>query len=199
MQLNAQTAVIGQGVIFIPYRREHVKLYRSWLSRIEGGSVDVINIEEEYNVPDAWENSEDTCVFVVLAIPRNRPDGDFTDEEIKGLPSIGVVQLFLGSGDRGRMAEVMIFIGETEYIKAGYDYDALGLLLSYASSSESGLHLSPYNFYVRIPVINDHFKALFRKFGFDQEKAVPDHPEYVELSAGRVSWDADFDLRDWPS
>ncbi|KZO99682.1 hypothetical protein CALVIDRAFT_561011 [Calocera viscosa TUFC12733] len=174
-------------------------MYRSWLGRVsEGPKVDALDIEQEYMVPNAWEKDEDIFVFVVLAVPHDRPEGDFTDEEIKRLSSIGVVQLFLHSGERGRMAEVMIFIGATEFINAGYDYDALGLLLSYATSSESGLHLSPYNFYVRIPVINDHFKALFRKFGFDQEKAVPEHPEYVELSAGRVSWDADFDLRDWP-
>jgi len=148
---------------------------------------------------DAWEADEDTLVFVVLARLRENRDGDISDDEIKRLPPIGVVNLYLYPGDRGRMVEVGVIIAEREYQSNGFDYSALELILSYATSSESGLHLSPYNFFVRVPVANQPFMSLFRKFGFERQRAVPDHPEFIELSAGRVSWDADFDLRDWPS
>jgi len=110
---------------------------------------------------------------------------------------VGDVNLFLTPGARGRQAEVEVMVAEPAYRNRSIGLSALNLLLSYATSSEGPLHLAPYNFFVKIATINKPSIQLFQKLGFDQRGGVSVFGE-VEMWAGRVSWDSDFEQRHWP-
>ncbi|KDQ51392.1 hypothetical protein JAAARDRAFT_41240 [Jaapia argillacea MUCL 33604] len=145
MLLNQETVLIGEKVVLVPYREEHVAKYHQWMSSAELRELtasEPLTLEEEYEMQKKWREDEDKLTFIVLARATPTDLVDLTPSSLSTLPMIGDVNLFLkgsphaedGGEDPDFEAEVEIMIAEPEYRRKGHALSALGLLLSYVTS-----------------------------------------------------------------
>jgi len=206
MKLNSKIALVGQGVVLVPYRPEHVPKYHQWMcdpKLLAATASDPLTLEEEYVMQQNWERDDDKLTFIILVRPDNNQDGDLShlsDDDIRrSFPMVGDVNLFLTENDSGgRQAEVEVMVAEENYRQRTIAYNALQILLSYATSPDCSLRLHPYNFFVKVAADNVASLSLFKKLGFLHTSSELDHFGELKMWAGRVSWDADYDMRDWP-
>ncbi|KAJ6531100.1 GNAT domain-containing protein [Mycena capillaripes] len=168
MKVNAETVLVGQKVVLVPYLPEHVPTYHIWMQDEELRELtasEPLTLEEEYEMQQKWQNDEDKLTFIVCA----RTDSDALepgalkpqDPRVSALPMIGDVNIFLhGSPPHLRTdntdeedefhaeAEIMIadtysinfecYNAEREYRRKGFALEALQLMLEYATASSSG-------------------------------------------------------------
>lgn len=69
MRTNINTCLVGQRVVLVPYRHEHVSTYHSWMSNtdlLEMTGSEPLTLEEEYSMQLRWMTDEDKCTFIVL-------------------------------------------------------------------------------------------------------------------------------------
>lgn len=69
MRLNANTILEGEGVVLVPYRREHVVLYHTWMQDPvlqEATASEPLTLEQEYEMQASWARDEDKLTFIVL-------------------------------------------------------------------------------------------------------------------------------------
>ncbi|KAH7345138.1 GNAT domain-containing protein [Rhizoctonia solani] len=181
MRLNEFTAIIGQKVVLVPYRSEHVELYHKWMQDpelLELTASEPLSFEEEMNMQRKWRDDADKLTFIILA--RTNLDSTVTDSDsIRDLSMIGDVNLFLKNieaddGDR-KEAEVEIMIAERGYRRKGLAFEALQMFLSYTTRQDQdvpGLGLDPYQLVVRIGGSNAPSQELFKRLGFAVSKEV---------------------------
>jgi RimJ/RimL family protein N-acetyltransferase len=79
MRINIDTCLVGQRVVLVPYRHDHVSTYHSWMSNkelLELTGSEPLTIDEEYSMQIKWMNDEDKCTFIILDRKkcRNFPD-----------------------------------------------------------------------------------------------------------------------------
>ncbi|CAE6512020.1 unnamed protein product [Rhizoctonia solani] len=181
MRINEFTAIIGQKVVLVPYRSEHVERYHKWMQDpelLELTASEPLSFEEEMDMQRKWRDDADKLTFIILA--RTNPDSTMTDtDSIRELPMIGDVNLFLkdvetDDGDR-KEAEVEIMIAERGYRRKGLAFEALQMFLGYTTrrdQSVPGLGLDPYQLVVRIGGSNAPSRELFKRLGFVVSKEV---------------------------
>ncbi|CAE6422307.1 unnamed protein product [Rhizoctonia solani] len=194
MRLNEFTAIVGQKVVLVPYRSEHVEQYHKWMQDpelLELTASEPLSFEEEMDMQRKWRDDSDKLTFIILA--RTNPNQAATDpDSIRELPMIGDVNLFLkgaetDDGDR-KEAEVEIMIAERGYRRKGLAFEALQMFLSYTTTRDQdvpGLALDPYQLVVRIGGSNTPSRELFKRLGFVVSKEVEVFDE-VEM---RWHWD----------
>ncbi|KAG8691269.1 hypothetical protein FRC11_005427 [Ceratobasidium sp. 423] len=194
MRLNEFTAIVGQKVVLVPYRSEHVEQYHKWMQDpelLELTASEPLGFEEELEMQKKWRDDADKLTFIILA--RTNPDSPAADPDpIQGLPMIGDVNLFLkdvetDDGDR-KEAEVEIMIAERGYRRKGLAFEALQLFLNYITRRDQDvprLELNPYQLVVRIGGSNAPSRELFKRLGFVVSKEVAVFDE-VEM---RWHWD----------
>ncbi|EIN03469.1 acyl-CoA N-acyltransferase [Punctularia strigosozonata HHB-11173 SS5] len=181
MKANDRTAIVGESVVLVPYRREHVARYHEWMADPELRELtasEPLTIEEEYEMQRKWQEDEDKLTFIILAREPAAPNSDAPSvDEIKAMPMIGDVNLFLNgdpADDDEYEAEVEIMIAERAYRRSGRAREALQLMFAYATSrsSPAPLPVPARALTVRIGETNEASVRLFEKMGFAVVKRV---------------------------
>ncbi|KAI9432558.1 acyl-CoA N-acyltransferase [Lactarius psammicola] len=200
MRVNAHTAIIGETVVLVPYRAEHVETYHTWMQSTELRDLtasEELTLEEEYAMQRSWQEDEDKLTFIVLARPLERgiPDVDddpelqLTNDDIRALPMIGDVNLFFKHqrDDPEFEVECEVMIAEPAYRGQRRAHAALALLLSYARDL---LGIRTESFVARIGANNARSIALFAALGFDVVRtvAVFDDVEMRVVDQGDMNW-----------
>ncbi|KAF8478081.1 acyl-CoA N-acyltransferase [Russula ochroleuca] len=194
MRLNAHTAIVGETVVLVPYRVEHVEKYHTWMQSEELRELtasEELTLEQEYTMQRSWQEDEDKLTFIVLARPLEPSDADLTNDDIKALLMIGDVNLFFKNTreDPEFEVECEVMIAEPIYRGQRRAHAALILLLSYACDK---LGVRKESFVARIGSANTRSIALFTSLGFEVVRTVSVFDQ-VEM---RV---ADSDAESWPS
>jgi len=196
MRVNAHTAIVGDTVVLVPYRPEHVEKYHTWMQSTELRELtasEELTLEQEYAMQRSWQEDEDKLTFIVLARPLEpTPSGiEITNEDIIALPMIGDVNLFFKNSreDPEFEVECEVMIAEPAHRGQGRAHAALVLLLSYACDR---LGVAKGSFVARIGAANVRSIALFSSLGFKVVRTISVFGE-VEM---RVV-DADV-TRSWP-
>ncbi|THH04684.1 hypothetical protein EW145_g5335, partial [Phellinidium pouzarii] len=195
-------ALVGQKVLLVPYREEHVQTYHAWMSDAELRELtasDPLSLEEEYEMQRKWQVDEDKLTFIILARENGSdvgaPFGTLTKSECDFSRMIGDVNLFFKGSppdeDFEVEAEIMIAgtrdfcrpehpkrihaVSEKAYRRRGCASEALQLLLSFATSHASPpmLPVAADRFVARIGERNAASIRLFETLGFAITKRVP--------------------------
>ena len=69
MKMNVETCLVGEKVVLVPYRKEHVLTYHEWMSDphlLELTASEPLSLVEEYEMQQSWRNDENKCTFIVL-------------------------------------------------------------------------------------------------------------------------------------
>lgn len=69
MRINANTRIVGQSVVLVPYRPEHVALYHEWMQSPflqETTASEPLTLEQEYEMQRSWAEDDDKCTFILL-------------------------------------------------------------------------------------------------------------------------------------
>ncbi|KAF8635435.1 hypothetical protein AX15_000422 [Amanita polypyramis BW_CC] len=205
MRVNEQTVLVGDKVVLVPYLQEHVPKYHSWmldeqLRRLTASEP--LSLEAEYKMQQKWLLDNDKLTFIILSKPEGftMPSGQASclpDPRIESLPMVGDVNLFLhgipplwgqsnqiqnDNDDDDFEAEVDIMIAESAYRRRGLAYEALQLMLSYATgtpelfrttlSIPSPLQIPTSCLVTKITESNKPSIRLFEKLGFKVTKRV---------------------------
>lgn len=70
MKLNYETSLVGEKVILVPYRPEHVSNYHEWMkdpALLEATGSEPLTYEEEVEMQQGWHLDENKCTFIVHA------------------------------------------------------------------------------------------------------------------------------------
>ncbi|TFK32295.1 GNAT domain-containing protein [Crucibulum laeve] len=133
MKANINTVLVGDKVILVPYRLEHVPKYHEWMLDEELRNLtasEPLSLKEEYEMQEKWQVDEDKLTFIILAqdspseakssssysiiIPRTEPISP-DDPRIASLTMIGDVNIFLhGTLPSSETAEKITRAGEEE-------------------------------------------------------------------------------------
>ncbi|KAF8633165.1 hypothetical protein AX17_004666 [Amanita inopinata Kibby_2008] len=154
MRINEAVVLVGEKVVLVPYRPEHVPKYHSWMLDEELRRLtasEPLSLGEEYDMQRKWQFDEDKLTFIILR-KVNGLDLSITeavlpsDPRIASLPMVGDVNIFLNGklpveqrdeadvqGEDDFEAEVEIMIAEPAYRKQGLACEALQLMLSFAT------------------------------------------------------------------
>ncbi|KAF7337859.1 N-acetyltransferase 9 [Mycena venus] len=160
MKINADTVLVGEKVVLVPYGPQHVPKYHIWMQDQELRELtasEPLTLEEEYQMQRKWQLDEDKLTFIVCS--REESDTlqpgllNSRDSRLAALPAIGDVNIFLhGSPPHMRAdddpdldpdedddfyAEAEIMIADREYRRKGFALEALQLMLGYATASSN--------------------------------------------------------------
>ncbi|KAN0136477.1 acyl-CoA N-acyltransferase [Lactarius tabidus] len=199
MRVNTHTAIVGETVVLVPYRAEHVETYHAWMQSTELRDLtasEELTLEEEYAMQRSWQEDEDKLTFIILARPLERsipddddPESQLTNDDIKALPMIGDVNLFFKHqrDDPEFEVEYEVMIAEPAYRGQRRAHAALALLLSYARDT---LSVRTESFVARIGASNARSIALFGALGFNVVRtvAVFDEVEMRIVDPGDMRW-----------
>lgn len=128
MRLNAQTVVIAEKVLLVPYGKHHVEKYHSWMENEEIRELTAslpLSIDEEYQMQQTWLNDPDKCTFIILS----RAKFEQTHDEIQSM--IGDVNLFLNDPDDSQCGEIEIMIAESVARQKGFGIETLCTFFRY--------------------------------------------------------------------
>ncbi len=67
--INYHSQIIGDRVILVPYRPEHVATYHEWMKRPEllaATASEPLTMEEEIEMQQSWANDRDKCTFILV-------------------------------------------------------------------------------------------------------------------------------------
>jgi RimJ/RimL family protein N-acetyltransferase len=70
MKLNADTVLVGERTILVPYRHEHVDTYHGWMQDpdlLDATGSEPLTVAEEYAMQQTWRDDETKCTFILLA------------------------------------------------------------------------------------------------------------------------------------
>ncbi|GHJ89205.1 hypothetical protein NliqN6_5607 [Naganishia liquefaciens] len=200
MRLNENTAIVGDSVVLVPYRKEHVEQYHEWMKSpelLEATASDPLSLDEEREMQQKWHLDQDKFTFIILA--RSADDvSPPLPQDLHTLKMIGDVNLFLPNGVQEDV-ECEIMIAEKEYRGRGIAAEALSLMLNYVTSpisfpATTSTRTDPlpalipphtYPFLVRIGASNTASIRLFASLGFTRVKLVRAFDE-VEMRFGWV-------------
>ncbi|KAN0123354.1 Acetyltransferase (GNAT) domain containing protein [Russula decolorans] len=197
MRFNVHTAIVGDTVVLVPYRVEHVEKYHAWMQSAELRELtasEELTLEQEYAMQRSWQEDEDKLTFIILARPLEPTPSEveLTNEDIKALPMIGDVNLFFKNprDDPEFEVECEVMIAEPAYRGQRRAHAALVLLLSYACDK---LGIRKESFVARIGAANMRSIALFASLGFEVFRTVSVFEQVEMRVAERVvaqSWPA---------
>jgi len=119
MRINENTCLIGQKVILVPYRREHVPLYHDWMGDEwirEMTASERLSLEQEYINQQSWHLDSKKLTFIIL-------DKSMSDTEgtgIHGGSMAGDCNLFFHDEENPNCAEIEIMIAESKKSWEGF-------------------------------------------------------------------------------
>ncbi|KAF0461552.1 ATP12-domain-containing protein [Gigaspora margarita] len=141
MKANENLVIIGEKVILVPYRPEHVPKYHEWMQSSflqEMTASEPLTIDQEYEMQKSWHMDENKMV--------------------------GDINLFFNDHDSSSIAEIEIMIAEKTHYRSGLATNSLFLMFNYAINN-----LKISKFTAKISVKNHASITLFtKKFNFIQ-------------------------------
>jgi len=192
MRINESTALVGQDVILVPYRSEHVEKYHEWLKDPDiqqATASEPLTLAEEYDMQRSWHLDDDKLTFIILDRAVHPSLDDLPSRLTQGM--IGDVNLFLSDveldeedaavqASPAKQGELEIMIAEPLARRKGLASQAIQLMIAYASRPP--LSLAPTHFLVRIGMANKASIAMFDRLGFAVVRTVEVFQE-VEMRA----------------
>lgn len=159
MKCNADVRIVGDKVVLVPYKRNHVQRYHEWMQDpyLQAATAsEPLSIEEEYSMQKSWAEDEDKCTFIVL---ERQSEADHK-REIDTM--VGDVNLFYNDVNDQQAAEVEVMIAEQKARGNGLGLEAVVLMMAYAYS-----RLETRKFSAKIGDDNHASLNMFRnKLGF---------------------------------
>ncbi|KAL0030990.1 hypothetical protein WJX79_007147 [Trebouxia sp. C0005] len=140
MKINANVTLDGEGVVLVPYRKEHVPLYHAWMQDPllqEATASEPLTLQEEFDMQKSWAEDSDKCTFILL--DRALPDTE-------------------GTGQHGGEIEIMIAVKTSR--RKGLAFEALTIFMAYAVE-----YLGITCFQAKIGLSNQSSMKLFGKLG----------------------------------
>eukprot|EP00897_Mesotaenium_endlicherianum_P001424 jgi/Mesen1/1309/ME000013S00805 len=78
MRENENTCIVGNQVVLVPYKKEHVPTYHAWMQDAEllaATGSERLSEAEEYAMQLSWCLDPDKCTFIVLDKAQMAPAG----------------------------------------------------------------------------------------------------------------------------
>ena len=113
MKLNYETCLVGEKVILVPYRPEHVPRYHEWMkdpALLEATGSEPLSFEEEVEMQRNWKDDETKCTFIVHMTDRCL---DF-EKESKQSAQSEEVQFRVNENLEGMVGDVNFFLSEMD-------------------------------------------------------------------------------------
>ncbi|WFD42356.1 hypothetical protein MPSI1_000998 [Malassezia psittaci] len=176
MLINRTTVLVGENVVLVPYRKEHVPIYHEWLQdetmqQLTGSEP--LTLSEEYEMQQSWHDDQDKLTFIILA--RDQKTSETTlGSLLESSPMAGDVNVFLhrdqenenGVEEEGQTSvnsavgttwgELEVMIGAPEYRRRGLAREALALLLYYITANPTPTPVQQDHEPSALPLKPDH-------------------------------------------
>jgi len=166
MKVNSSICIIGQRVILVPYRIEHVPIYHDWMQDPwlqKMTASDQLTLDEEYENQISWYEDPKKLTFIILdkeQISKNpEPNENRTISDLVAMA--GDCNLFLNDFEDNFVAEIEVMIAEEKCRRKGLARESLALLMNYAIDE-----LKINCFIAKISVDNVASRNLFESLGF---------------------------------
>lgn len=162
MRINENTKLIGNKLIFVPYKKHHVEKYHKWMQStelLEKTASETLSLDQEYEMQHSWWIDDDKCTFILLS--KNNINSKSKECEINSM--IGDVNLFFNNMDNKNEAELEVMIAETLHRGQGLGKEAVVVMMFYGY-----LYLNVSLFSVKIGFSNVASIKLFTKLGFKE-------------------------------
>ena len=159
MRLNENSKLVGEKLVFVPYKKHHVEKYHNWMQSkelLEKTASEPLSLEEEYQMQYNWWQDEDKCTFILLDKTL------YNENEIGSM--VGDVNLFFNNPDHNKEAEVEVMIAEKSMRGKGFGKEAVVTMMFYGFKV---LNVEKYS--VKIGFDNIASINLFTKLGFKEE------------------------------
>eukprot|EP01032_Pedospumella_encystans_P019539 gene19539-22214_t len=173
MRQNFELCVVGEKVVFVPYRKIFVEKYHEWMKDPylqEMTASEPLTIDEEYEMQLSWRDDPKKCTFIVLA--KEEGTGETLPENLTEIMA-GDVNMFFNDRDDPNVAELEVMIAEEKYRKRGLGREAVNLMMHYGMTT-----LGVTKFFVKINQANQASLDLFYSLGFAEVNYVPAFEEY---------------------
>ncbi|XP_045464150.1 N-acetyltransferase 9-like protein isoform X2 [Harmonia axyridis] len=164
MKLNENTKIIGTGVILVPYKKEHVLKYHTWMLSEDLRNLtasEPLSLEEEYIMQQTWHLDENKCTFIIL----DKEIYSQTKDEIGAM--IGDTNFFFSNENEAFSAEAEIMIAEVASQGKKRGWEAMLHMILYGIVF---IHIK--HFVVKIGESNSKSINMFLKMGFVTTKTV---------------------------
>lgn len=158
MLINRFTTVVGDKVILVPYRKEHVLKYHEWMKSeelLKLTASEPLTLEEEYNMQQSWLIDSNKCTFIVL----DKVKYNETKNEVDAM--IGDTNLFFIDPDNTLVAEAEIMIAEPSARGKGYGFETMLIMFLYGCEK-----LNVKHYIAKITIDNAASLHMFTKMGF---------------------------------
>ena len=162
MKLNENTKLIGNEVVFVPYKKHHVEKYHKWMENeelLEQTASEPLNLNEEYEMQYKWWIDEDKCTFIVLSIELFKECTNVNTKDI--ISMVGDVNLFLNNPDDKSEAELEVMIAESNARRKGFGKEAVKMMMYYGVK-----FISIKTYIVKIGDDNKESINMFVNLGF---------------------------------
>lgn len=164
MKINENTKIIGNKLIFVPYKKHHVEKYHKWMQSaelLEKTASETLSLKQEYEMQHSWWIDNDKCTFILLSKESTNEKSKEKENEINSM--IGDVNLFFNNVDNKSEAELEVMIAETSYRGQGLGKEAVVVMMFYGYTC---LNVSVFS--VKIGFSNAASIKLFTKLGFTE-------------------------------
>ena len=101
MKVNRNTVLVGQKVVLLPYRKQHVLRYHEWMKDPliqQQTASEPLSLEQEYQMQQSWAVDEDKLTFIILA-KTSEPSSSEADVDklVSECKMVGDVNLFFNA------------------------------------------------------------------------------------------------------
>ncbi|EGC39685.1 hypothetical protein DICPUDRAFT_26513, partial [Dictyostelium purpureum] len=157
--------IVGNKLVLVPYKRNHVEKYWGWMSSEEireQTASDLLTLEEEYENQQSWYEDEHKITFIILDkdLLKDR-EWQSNQDDIESM--VGDVNIFFNEYEDEGTGELEIMIAENSSRRKGLAKEALNIIMQYAIEK-----LSSKKYIVKIGEENQASIQMFKSMGFVQ-------------------------------
>mmetsp|Transcript_15286 Transcript_15286/g.18407 ORF Transcript_15286/g.18407 Transcript_15286/m.18407 type:complete len:191 (-) Transcript_15286:38-610(-) len=177
MRINEHTRLEGKACILMPYTKDMVDTYNSWMANSEElrteTESELLTLEEEYEMQASWREDADKLTFIVL------------DRDVEPDPNLGPI-----ADGGGMCGDINCFVSEVtdddDYPNRRIKEGEISVMTAVPSSRDKGiaheavsmmetycrdtLHID--RFIAKIRITNHASRDLFRSLGYKEVKIV---------------------------
>uniref|UniRef100_A0A7S0YEB4 N-acetyltransferase 9-like protein n=1 Tax=Polytomella parva TaxID=51329 RepID=A0A7S0YEB4_9CHLO len=167
MIINSNTVLVGERVVLVPYKKEHVEKYHEWMKDPilqQTTASEPLTIEEEFEMQKSWLIDDNKLTFIILE--KNLLSGEQKSYSQELQAMVGDVNLFINDPEEPE-GEIEIMIAESNSRRKGIASEALNIFMSYCQNN-----LKLEKFVAKIGKENVSSQKLFEKLGYKFTKEV---------------------------